>query len=171
METLARGHDPLILVGPFVGDGPRPEHEPRGVLVCVDQSPASKDLVADGVVWAGRVGEPLVIATVAEPVPEPVRPHPGHRRFGPDGDVDAYLTDLAAPVLSHGVDVTTHVIWDAISPADGVGHYLRACPAFLTLAGSHARTGLARLAFGSVAAGIVLHSRSPVVVTPIGGAE
>ena len=59
-EVRTRGHDPLILVGPFVGDGPRPEHEPRGILVSVDHLPASKDLVADGLAWAGRVGEPIL---------------------------------------------------------------------------------------------------------------
>jgi len=166
VETLARAHDALVLVGPFVGDGPKPGHEPRGLMVCVDSSPWSSCLVGISVAYAQRLGEPLVIATVAEPVPEPVRPHPGHRRFGPDGDVEEFLAALAAPVAGEGVDVSTLAIWDPVSPADGVAHHLRDHPALLAMVGSRARTGVARLAFGSVATSIVLHSRSPVFVIP-----
>jgi nucleotide-binding universal stress UspA family protein len=166
METLARGHDPLILIGPFVGDGPRPESEPRGVMVCVDQSPFSELLVADAFAWAAELDEPLVIVTVAEPAPPPLRPGPVHRRFGPDGDVGAFLAALAAPVADQGVDVVTQVIWDPVSPADGLRQYLEERPAFLTVAGSHPRAGPTRLAFGSVAFNVVRHSRSPVMVVP-----
>ena len=62
-ETLARGHDALVLVGPFVGDGPKPEHEPRGLMVCVDSSPWSSCLVGISVAYAQRLGEALLIAT------------------------------------------------------------------------------------------------------------
>jgi nucleotide-binding universal stress UspA family protein len=51
-------------------------------------------------------------------------------------------------------------------PADGIRTYLDQHPATLVVLGSRARTGLARLAFGSVAAGIVHTSPAPVLVVP-----
>jgi nucleotide-binding universal stress UspA family protein len=166
-ETLARGRDPMVLVGPFVGDGPRPESEASGVLACVDDTPAAALVAAEAFSWAALLGEQLVIATAAEPVPTPVRPGPVHRRFGPDGDVEEYLATVAEPFAYEGVDVLTEVMWDPVSPADAVRMRLEERPAVLAVAGTRARTGLARLLFGSVAASIVLHGRSPIMVVPI----
>ena len=163
-EVVARGHDPLILVGPLVGDAPLG----ADVVACVDETPASAALVPIGLAWARRLRQPLTVLTVAEPVPPPLDDRPERRHFGPDGDVEAFLEAMVAPVRSEAGDVPlrTVPVYDPISPADGVRMYLRDNPAFQLVVSSHARTGLSRIVFGSVAAAIVHHSTAPVLVVP-----
>lgn len=163
-EVVARGHDPLILVGPLVGDGPLG----ADVVTCVDETPASAALVPIGLGWARRLREALTVLTVAEPVPSPLDDRPERRRFGPDGDVDTFLEAMVAPVRSEAGDVPlrTMPVYDPISPASGVRSYVMDNPAFQVVVSSHARTGLSRIVLGSVAAAIVHHSTAPVLVVP-----
>jgi nucleotide-binding universal stress UspA family protein len=162
-EVVARGHDPLVIVGPH------PDEHPggHGVMVAVDDSPVSASLLPIGLGWAGLLDEPLTVTTVAEPVPPPVRPdHPTRRRFGPEGDVEAFLEGLVAPVRRQGHKVDGLALYDPISPASGLELYLRDHPATLVVVASHARTGPTRIVFGSEAAAIVRRSPSPVLVVP-----
>ena len=162
-DVVARGHDPLVLVGPFPDD----RHRGHGVLVAVDDTPASAALLPVGLDWSRLLREPLTVTTVAEPVPEPLRPErPFHRRFGPDGDVDEFLDGLVAPLREQGQEVETLALFDPISPAEGLEAHLKEHPASLVVVSSHARTGPTRLVFGSVAAAIVRRSPSPVLVVP-----
>jgi nucleotide-binding universal stress UspA family protein len=80
--------------------------------------------------------------------------------------VDDFLRWLAGPLLAQGHDVGTHVVWDPVSPASGLRDYLREHPTPLVIAGSHERTGLARVVLGSVAAAIVHQSPAPVLIVP-----
>jgi nucleotide-binding universal stress UspA family protein len=162
-EVVARGRDTVVLVGPLYDE----EQRGRAVLACVDDSPASAGLVPVARRWAEMLREPLVVVTVAEPVPESPRGGPEHRRFGPQGDIDAFLAALVAPLRAGGVAVETRVIWDPVSPAAGLALHLREHPAFLAALTSHARTGLHRAVFGSVAAAVVRTSSSPVLVMPM----
>jgi hypothetical protein len=118
-EVVARGHDPLILAGPLVGDRPLG----ADVVTCVDETPASAALVPIGLAWARRLREPLTVLTVAEPVPPPLDDRPERRRFGPDGDVEAFLEAMVAPVRSEADDVPlrTVPVYDPISPAAPAG--------------------------------------------------
>jgi nucleotide-binding universal stress UspA family protein len=162
-EVVARGHDPLVIVGPHP-DGHPAGH---GVAVAVDDSPASAALLPIGVGWAGLLGEPLTVTTVAEPVPPPLRPdHPARRRFGPDGDVEAFLEGLVAPLRQEGHKVEALALYDPVSPASGLDLYLRDNPATMAVVASHALTGPTRIVFGSEAAAIVRRSPSPVLVVP-----
>jgi nucleotide-binding universal stress UspA family protein len=161
-EVVARGHDPLVVVGPFISD----ELKGSGVLACVDETAASAALIPIGLRWSNLLGEPLTVTTVAEPVPPPIREGHVHRRFGPRGEVDAFLESLVAAVPNAGSEVETLALYDPISPAEGVRSYLEDHQVALVVVSSHARTGLARIAFGSVAASIVHHSPSPVLVVP-----
>jgi nucleotide-binding universal stress UspA family protein len=161
-EVIKRGHDSLLLVGPVVDTRLRGQ----GVLVCVDETPGSHDLVPVGARWADMVHEPLTVVIVAEPVPEPLYSGPVHRNFGPDGDVDAYLADVVRPLRREGREVTTKAVYDPISPAEGVLTYLGDHPTATVVVGTHARTGLARLALGSVSAAIVHGSPAPVLAVP-----
>jgi nucleotide-binding universal stress UspA family protein len=162
-DVVARGHDPVVLVGPAPPDHPNG----HGVIVAVDETPASADLLPVGLGWAGLLGEPLTVATVAEPVPGPVRPDRAVRRvFGPDGDVHEFLDRLVAPLRAAGHTVETLALYDPISPAEGLEAHLKNHPAALVVVSSHTRTGPARLVFGSVAAAIVRRSPSPVLVVP-----
>jgi nucleotide-binding universal stress UspA family protein len=112
------------------------------------------------------LGQRLTVVTAAEPVPPPLDDRQTRRRFGPDGDVEAFLDELVGPLREEGVAVDARVIYDPISPAEGVRSHLRDEPAALVVVSSHARTGLTRLVFGSTAAAIVHHSPSPVLVVP-----
>jgi nucleotide-binding universal stress UspA family protein len=163
-EVIHRGHDPVILVGP------RPPDHRRGsgVVVSVDETPASAALLPVGAGWSHLLGEPLTVATVAEPVPEPLRPEkPVRRIFGPDEwDVHGFLDRLVQPLRDQGETVETLPLFDPISPAEGLEAHLVNHPASLVVVSSHARTGAARLVFGSVAAAIVRRSPSPVLVVP-----
>ncbi len=61
----------------------------------------------------------------------------------------------------------TEVVYDPISPADGIRTYLDQHPAGLVAVTTHARTGLARAVFGSQAASIVRVSPVPVLTVPL----
>lgn len=155
-EVVRRGRDPVVVVGPNV-EGPPPL---PGVVACVDDTPAASSLVAVASRWSAMLGQPLEVLTVAEPVPDPVKPGASHhRRFGPE-DPESFLRQLV------GDAGTTTVVWDPISPAEGVSLHLQEHPAAIVVLSSHARTGPSRLAFGSVAASIVHASRIPAVIVP-----
>jgi nucleotide-binding universal stress UspA family protein len=65
-DVVARGHD-IVLVCPYIDQARRT----ADVVVCVDDSPASAGLVMVGLDWADRLGERLVVLTVAEEVQPP----------------------------------------------------------------------------------------------------
>lgn len=165
-EVVARGRDPLILVCPYVEVARRT----AGVVACVDDDPAAPALAGTALGWAGLLGERCTVLTVAEDVPEPVTGGPARRRFGPDGDVDAFLGRLVEPLRSAGHDVDATLRYDPVSVWGGLHRYLTDRPATLLVAGTRARTGLPRLVFGSVASSIVRQSDSPVLVVPREGA-
>jgi len=78
----------------------------------------------------------------------------------------AFLDALVHPFRDAGRKLETVVVYDPISPSDGVCTYVRDHPAALLAVSSHARTGLARIVWGSTAAAIVNRSASPVLVVP-----
>jgi nucleotide-binding universal stress UspA family protein len=177
-DVVARGHDPLVLVGPVSRHwlqpprqqwGYRNWEEPfdgHGVIASVDGTPASAALMPTALRWADWLKEPFVVVTVAEERPEPVRPGPVRRNFGPAGDVDDYLEGLARPFREEGHKVDTLALYDPISPAEGLQAYLWNHPACLVVVASHSRSGLTRVVFGSVAAAVVHLGMSPVLVVP-----
>jgi nucleotide-binding universal stress UspA family protein len=169
-EVMARGHDPLILVGRFIGDYAPWIVEPRpsGVVAAVDDNPAVDTTLSSGVRWAKLLRDRLVIVSIAEPVPPALASGEVHRRFGPDGDVDLFLSVLATKARKQHDDVETRALYDPISVAEGLRTFLREHPAKLVVTSSHARTALQRAVFGSVAADIVRSSPSPVLVVPVG---
>jgi nucleotide-binding universal stress UspA family protein len=171
---LQRSDEPIVAVGPiadrpglFGSASPEALSVPR-LVACVDGSPASASLVPVAAGWASELGMSLTILTVAEPVPPPLRAGASWRRgFGPDGDPEAYVAGLADEWRGVVPDVSTHVQWDAISPAEGVGTYLDDHPAGLVAVTTHARSGWERLFIGAAAAGIVRASIAPALVVPL----
>jgi nucleotide-binding universal stress UspA family protein len=161
-EVIARGHDPLVVVGPAVDEKLRGE----GVVLCVDDSPASFALMPVARRWAALLGETLTVLTVAEPVPPPLDDRPVFRRWGPDGDPMAFLDALVEPLVEAGEKVETVVVLDPIGPSDGIVTFIDERTASLVIVSSHARTGITRLVMGSVSANVVHASRSPVLVVP-----
>jgi nucleotide-binding universal stress UspA family protein len=166
-EVVRRGRDPLVVVGPFA-DERRLERFARGVVACVDETAtASSPELAAGLTWGSMLDEPVTVITVAEPAPEPVRPVPVRRLFGPDGDVDAFLRSLVEPMSASGRVVATAPVFDPISPVEGVVTYVDARMPSLVVVGTRARSGVSRLVFGSASAGIVHRSPAPTLVVPV----
>jgi nucleotide-binding universal stress UspA family protein len=161
-EVVARGQDPLVLVRPDM-EQPR---RAAGVVACVDDSPASSSLVAIALGWADMLGEDCIVLTVAEDAPEPVSGGPIRRRFGPDGDAEGYLAALVDPFRDAGHPTEALVRYDPVSVWGGLYRYLVDRPAVLVMTNTRSWTGIRRLVFGSVAATIVRHSPSPVLVVP-----
>jgi nucleotide-binding universal stress UspA family protein len=161
-DVVARGRDPLVLVCPYMG---QPRHG-SGVVACVDGSPAAAGLVAVAVRWAELLGEPCAVLTVAEDAPEPVTGGPVRRRFGPDGDAEGYLRTLVEPFRTDGHHVEPVVRYDPVSVWGGLYRYLNDRPAALVATNTRSWAGVRRLILGSVAATIVRHSPSPVLVVP-----
>ena len=175
-SLLQRTREPIVAVGPFA-DRPRPFSSTAPVplsvprlVACVDGSPPSESLLPVAGAWADALGMSLTILTVAEPIPPPVRPEATwHRRHGPEEDADAYVRRLGETWKEVAKEVDTHVVYDPISPADGVRTYLDQHPAGMVAVTTHARTGLRRVLLGADAANIVHASTAPALVVPLRG--
>ena len=166
-ELLVRAHDQVIAVGPGCGDyaGWTEHQPPRGVVVGVDDNPEAIHLLEVAAGWAAQLREPLVILTVAEPVPPPVVSGPVHRRYGPD-DVDGFLRALLARARLDAVEVEPHVLYNPISPVNGITVWVHEHRTMLVVVGTSAPAGLERLAKGSTAAAITRESAAPVLIEP-----
>ena len=161
-DVVARGHDPLVLVCPYIDQARRT----ADVVVCVDDSPASAGLVTVGLDWADRLGERPVVVTVAEDVQPPATDEPPQRRFGPAGDVERLLEELVQPARAAGRTVDTMALYNPIGVWQGLYRHLSAAPATLLVVNSRVRPPAMRLVFGNVATTIVRHSPVPVLVVP-----
>ncbi len=161
-DVLTRGHDPLVLVCPYIDQAPRT----ADVVVCVDGSPDSADLVTVGIEWADRLGERLVVLTVAEEMQDPLPGEAPRRRFGPDGDVERFLEELVKPARAAGHTVGTRALYNPIGVWQGLYRHLSDVPAALVVVNSRVRPPAMRLVLGSVATTIVRHSPVPVLVVP-----
>jgi nucleotide-binding universal stress UspA family protein len=161
-DVVARGRDPVVVVGPFV----EAHRGRRGVAACVDGTAASGTLITVAARWARLLDEPLVVMTVAETVPPPLGEGPVRRRFGPDGDVDSWLDRIATPARATVGAMEMAAVYDPISPVEGLKGFLNDRLPSIAVLSSAARTGLSRLIFGSVTANVVHMSPSPILVVP-----
>jgi nucleotide-binding universal stress UspA family protein len=176
-RALLQGtREPIVAVGPFA-DRPRPFAStvpvplsvPR-LVACVDGSPASETLLPIAGAWADALGMSLTILSVAEPTPPPVRPDVRwYRRHGPDEDADAYIGHLGEKWKDVAKEVDAQVVYDPVSPADGLRTHLDQHPAGMVAVTTHARTGLWRVLLGADAANIVHASTAPALVVPLSG--
>ena len=175
-SLLQEAREPIVAVGPFANrpgpfesTAPVPLSVPR-MVACVDGSPPSESVLPVAGAWADALGMSLTILTVVEPAPRPVRPETRwYRRHGPEEDADAYLRRLGETWKGVAAQVDTHVVYDPISPADGLRTYLDQHPAGLLAVTTHARTGLRRILLGADAANIVHASTAPALVVPLDG--
>jgi nucleotide-binding universal stress UspA family protein len=162
-EVVRRRRQPTIVVGPAFSR----ERVGRGVVACVDETPASAGLLPVALQWSELLDEPLTALIVAEPVVPPISPTAvPHRRFGPDGDAEAHLEQMVAPLRAEGHEVRTKVIYDPVSPASGVRHYLWDYPSTLVAVSSHLRRGMMGSVLGGVAASIVRQISVPALLVP-----
>jgi nucleotide-binding universal stress UspA family protein len=161
-DLIAHVHEPVVLVGPDVD--PHSVEVGDRVVVCVDGGPVAEAAIAPAVDWARRLGVPLEIVTVVEPVPARTDGGPVHRMHGPS-DPERYLHDLLAR-LDRPEDATTKIIEDPVSVPAGLHSYLRDDPAVLVVLTRDLHRDGARFAMGDRSATIVRRSPVPVLAVP-----
>lgn len=161
-SLLSRTDDAVLLVGPRAAP---PAATGAAVVVAVDGTHRDEALVRVGLGWAARLDRRVIIATVAEPAPQPYRPGvTGQRAHGPD-EPEKYLASLAARA-STSVEVDTDVIYDPISVRDGLVPMLERRAALVVL-GSRHRQGVPRMVLGSHAARVVHDATVPALTVPL----
>jgi nucleotide-binding universal stress UspA family protein len=170
MSTLGRGRSEAILgsvavdvlgemFGPVVVVGPRASTDRtdfRGEMILpVDGSDFSETILSLGAAWGiGMEARPWVVE-VLDPDQVAVQ----------DAIESTYAARLARDLSrqSHH-DVQFEVLHNK-HPGRAIGEFASTIGASLIVASTHGRTGLARLALGSVATEIVRHAPCPVVLT------
>jgi nucleotide-binding universal stress UspA family protein len=167
--VLTRTEAPIVLIGPNCHAGWKAE---GSVMVGVDGHRGSEVILPDARAWASMLAMSLTVATVAEPAPAPLRPEHAHRLHGPQGDVDAYIANLVAPLKGTDVEVNGQVIWDPIGPAIGFRGFLvddthgaHGSNGLLAI-GSHSHKRSPGVPLGQTALHIVHQSPVPVLVFP-----
>jgi nucleotide-binding universal stress UspA family protein len=156
-EAVVRaGLAPVVLVGPHSAV---PVARRARLVVCLDGSSVSEAIVPIARSWAHALGVAVHLVAVVDPgVVEGL--------YVVDGGApvtERRLEELAAGFTADGLDVTIHVVraHDAAHAIDG---FASALPAPVVALATHGRTGLARVALGSVATAVVRHATYPVLV-------
>ena len=163
-EDVLRGSDrPVLVVGPSLERGCwQYAHwfADGKLLVAIDGSKASETVVPAAAEWSRLLGLrawAVRVATIS---------------IGIDWKREEYAAEAAAlvrPVAEALPDVGGPAQWDVIegpSVAVSLLYYANHLPASLVVMGTHGRTGLARVALGSVAMHVVHQSHCPVLVVP-----
>jgi nucleotide-binding universal stress UspA family protein len=158
---LHHSAQPALLTGPQA----QPIESPTApVAVAVDGSPRDDALVAVGLGWAIRTQRPLLIVTVAEPVPQFHDEQTVHRSHGPTNPED-YVATLAVRAETPEVAIDTQTIYHPISVRDGLVPALDRSPALVVL-GTRPRHRIPQMVLGNHAARIVHDSAIPALVVP-----
>jgi nucleotide-binding universal stress UspA family protein len=108
----------------------------------------------------------LSILTVTDDQPPTGQTEP-RSRYGPSGDIDAYVADLVQQWNGAVSEVDGVVVRDPIGLASGIRAHLHKRPAGLVAVTTHARSGMQRLMMGAEAAKIVHASVAPCLVAPV----
>jgi nucleotide-binding universal stress UspA family protein len=155
-EDVARlAPGPVLLVGPDVpvdddwaltGD----------LVVCVDGSSTSEAIVPAAAALAADAGLAPRVLTVGAP-DAPIAPE----------DETSYVREVAAAVdaaMGRPAGTTPFEVLHDQHPGEAVVAAARAIPAAVIAMATHGKTGLARVAAGSVTTWVVRHAASPVMV-------
>jgi nucleotide-binding universal stress UspA family protein len=144
---------PVLLVGPH-GVLPSPDGFTDHVVVCVDGSPSGPAALGPACEWAHALQGDLTLAYVAHPLDVQDAVHP-----------EELLGPLEQRVRAEGIPLHTRIARGSYV----VGALLDVAaepPATLVVMAAHARTGIARVALGSVTMGVVNSALCPVLVVP-----
>ncbi len=150
-EVLRQVSDPVVLVGPHCE--PAWWHDPPRVVVCWCGQPSNSILRPARELAEALEGE-LCVQSVFHPLDT-------HMAENPLGEFEAALERIGADIDVHLLPLTSDY------PAGALVRSARELPATLLAMTTHARTGIARAALGSVTMDVVHHSPCPVLV--VGG--
>ena len=162
--VLRRTAAPALLVGPRYEGGHRLGAGP--VIACIDGSRLSEAVVPLAARWATLVDAGLWVVSVVDPAGVAAA-----ARAAPGGDLDEAshvhrMADAARPIVEGRVD------WEVLHgrhPAAELLEFAEHHPGALLAVATHGRSGLSRVAMGSVAMSVVHGAREPVLVTKVDG--
>lgn len=129
------------------------------IIVTLDGSPNAECALSHAMVLAKGLGVKIALLQVV--------PYPEVRDEAIEGDwVDAarkYMNGLAESVRAEGIETQIEVLWGAV--VDKIVEYAEADKMALLVMSTHGRTGLAKLAFGSVTEQVLREAgTTPVLV-------
>ena len=152
VDVLREMHDPVVLVGPRA-DTKRADY--RGELVVpVDGSDRSETTLSLAAAWGLGTGARPWIVEVLDPDQVHV----------PDVLESSYPARLARELGRESHQDVQYEVLHSKHPGNAIGEFAESIGASLIVASTHGRTGLARLALGSIAMEIVRHAPCPVVL-------
>jgi nucleotide-binding universal stress UspA family protein len=151
-EVVREAHVPMLLVGRHCAiDWPTHiEH----LVLCVDGSDVAEPDIPALSEWAKALGLDVRVVLVTHPFDVETATHPNQ-----------VIAAIAAGFATYGVSADAVTLRSSYA-AGAIADYARTLPATLVATGTSSRRGLARVALGSVAMGVVSLAPCPVMVTP-----
>jgi nucleotide-binding universal stress UspA family protein len=151
-EVVRSARRPVVLVGRHCSDDP-PVLLSHHLVACVDASNVADPVLPIAAEWAKALALDVHLTHVVHPLDVQDAEHP-----------PAALPAMIARLRAEGVDATPVVVRRSYVPG-ALADYAGELPAALVLMTSHTRTGVERVALGSVAMGTLALSPCPVIVT------
>lgn len=160
-QIVCRSTQPLVLVGPGCRTALLPAERGR-LLACSDGSPFSESIIPTAATWCDRLRlEPWLTEVVGPDENVELSGEPPRNREveAASARLDVLATRLHAP----DSPARTKVLhgW----PGGTIPSFAERLPAALIALATHGRSGLDRIAMGSVATDVVRHAPCPVLVT------
>ena len=150
-DILQRTFGPIMVVGPEVV----PDDFTGPIVVSIDGSAESEAALPLAAAWGIELGtEPWILHVIG----------PGMNAGGGDVIDTGYAAGLARKLSKQSAHPVQFEELHDGNPAVSVPEFAEQMNASLIVASSHGRSGLSRLAFGSVTAGFVRHATCPVLV-------
>ncbi|MFV8836640.1 universal stress protein [Aquisalimonas sp.] len=153
-EMLNRAERPVVLTGPRLSadwDGPI-----RTLVVCLDGSPLSEAIIPSAAQLARDTGAELFLVQAQEPEVQA-------SALSADTVESGYVQRIARQIhKEYGLQAN----WDVLhgtKPARAISEYVAAMPGTMVCMTTHGRTGMGKLAFGSVARDVVHDVHCPVL--------
>jgi nucleotide-binding universal stress UspA family protein len=140
------------------------------VLVALDGSPLAEAALPLAVQLAQAYGRSLVLVRVVAPqfmIGAGVEAIKAQReaQYAEEAEAHHYLVEMRKRVTAE-THLTVETI-ELVGPvAEQLTHLAASRPGSVLVMGTHGRTGLARVALGSVAAGALRHATTPLVIVP-----
>jgi nucleotide-binding universal stress UspA family protein len=160
--VLQRSDRPLILVGPHCRSALLPAERGR-MLICTDGSVHADGILPVAARCASTFGLGGWIAEVVGPE-EQVRIDGEPIRNLQVEEATARLRERAAVLADRGISATIEVLHGA-DPGQSIVQFATHLPAAIIALATHGRTGIDRMALGSVAMSVVRAAPCPVLLT------
>lgn len=137
------------------------------ILVPLDGSKRAEAILPHVKDLAGRYGATVIFVRVVEPVPIRVGPEGAYSLLVEDLELwakqaESYLSDLQDQYREKGIEVRIRVVQG--SAVEAITEIAESEGADLIAMASHGRTGLRRVFYGSVAAGVLHRVDRPLLL-------